>query len=78
MLKVNRVVIPFAPILRIARSGALNALARSWEREPHGEPWRNPARTEPRPPEITQDRLERANPAFSSGVDHDGEWFPFG
>jgi hypothetical protein len=31
----------------------LNALARSWEGEPHGEPWRNPARTEPRPPGIT-------------------------
>jgi hypothetical protein len=35
----------------------LNALARSWEREPHGKPWRNPARTEPRPPGITQSCL---------------------
>ena len=37
----------------------LNALARSWEGEPRGEPWRNPARTEPRPPGITQSRLAR-------------------
>jgi hypothetical protein len=37
----------------------LNALARSWEGEPHGEPWRNPARTEPRPPGITQSCLDR-------------------
>jgi hypothetical protein len=35
----------------------LIALARTWEGEPHGEPWRNPARTEPRPPGITQSRL---------------------
>ena len=35
----------------------LNALARSWEGEPPGEPRRNPARTEPRPPGITQVRL---------------------
>ena len=35
----------------------LNALARSWEAEPPGEPRRNPARTEPRPPGITQGRL---------------------
>jgi hypothetical protein len=37
--------------------GALNVLARSWE----GEPWRNPARTEPRPPGIFDGRLSIAN-----------------
>jgi hypothetical protein len=36
----------------------LNALARSWEGEPPGEPQRNPARTEPRPPGIMQSRLD--------------------
>jgi hypothetical protein len=40
----------------------LNALARSWEGEPPGEPQRNPARTEPRPTGITQSRL--ASEAF--------------
>ena len=40
------------------RAIRLNVLARSWEGEPPGEPRRNPARTEPRPPEITQDRLD--------------------
>jgi hypothetical protein len=46
----------------------LNGLARFWEGEPPGEPRRNPARTdfgglsraEPRPPGITQDRLDIA------------------
>ena len=37
--------------------GNLNHLARSWEGEPPGEPRRNPARTEPRPPGITQGHL---------------------
>jgi hypothetical protein len=37
----------------------LNALARSWDGERHGDPWRNPARTEPRPPGIMQSRLVR-------------------
>ena len=40
------------------RAIRLNVLARSWEGEPPDEPRRNPARTEPRHPEITQDRLE--------------------
>ena len=40
-----------------------NALARSWEGEPPGEPRRNPARTGPRPPGITQDPLEEASVA---------------
>ncbi len=35
----------------------LDALARSREGEPLGEPWRNPARTEPRPPGITHGDL---------------------
>ena len=39
---------------------SLNALARSWEGEPPGEPRRHPARTEPRPPGITQGRLDLA------------------
>jgi hypothetical protein len=39
------------------RSLILNALARSSEGELHCEPWRNPARTQPRPPGITQSRL---------------------
>ncbi len=38
----------------------LNAFARSWEGEPPGEPRRCPARTEPRPPRITQGRLAQA------------------
>ena len=36
---------------------ALNAFARSWEGEPPGEPRQHPARTEPRPPGITQGRF---------------------
>jgi hypothetical protein len=40
-----------------SRRSPLNALARSWEGELHCEPWRNSARTEPRPPGITQSRL---------------------
>ena len=37
--------------------GGLNAFARSWEGEPPGEPQRHPARTEPRPPALTQGHL---------------------
>jgi small conductance mechanosensitive channel len=48
------------------RPGILNALARSWVGEPHGEPWRNPARTEPRPPGITQSCLVGAMLSFLS------------
>ena len=40
------------------RAIRLNAFARPWEGEPPGEPRPNPARTEPRPPEITQGRLD--------------------
>ncbi len=36
----------------------LNALARSWEGEPPGEPLRQPARTEPRHPGIARGHLE--------------------
>jgi xanthine dehydrogenase large subunit len=40
--------------VNVARASAsLNALPRSWEHEPAGEPRRKPARTEPRPPAIT-------------------------
>ena len=46
--------------------GAVNSLARSWEGEPPGEPRRNPARTEPRPPGITQDRLDTSHLPNSS------------
>jgi hypothetical protein len=42
---------------------ALNAVARSWEGEPPGEPRREGARTEPRPPKITPGDFERADPA---------------
>jgi hypothetical protein len=48
----------------------LNAFARSWEGEPPGEPRRHPARTEPRPPEITQGCLveaERRKEGFTEG-----------
>jgi hypothetical protein len=38
---------------------SLDARARSLEGEPPDEPRRNPARTEPRPPGITQDRLTK-------------------
>ena len=38
----------------------LNAFARFWEGEPPGEPWHHPARTEPRPPGITQGHLAEA------------------
>ena len=41
------------PVNLAHASVSLNALTRSWEREPPGEPWRDPARTEPRPPGIT-------------------------
>ena len=41
----------------IHRSPRLNGFARSWEGEPPGEPRRIPARTEPRPPGITQGHL---------------------
>ena len=37
---------------------ALNGFARSWEGEPPGEPRRHPARTEPRPPGITQGHFD--------------------
>ena len=42
----------------LAAADFLNALARSWEGEPPGEPLRNPARTEPRPPRITRGCLD--------------------
>jgi hypothetical protein len=53
-------IILMVPAVGLGRT--LNALARSWEGEPHGEPWRNPARTEPRPPGITQSCLDRNGP----------------
>jgi sialidase-1 len=43
--------------IAFAFGSGLNALARSWVGEPTGEPRRNPARTEPRPPGIAQSRL---------------------
>jgi RNA polymerase primary sigma factor len=46
--------------------GAVNSLARSWEGEPAGEPRRNPARTEPRPPGFTQGGLAR--PKIAGGT----------
>jgi formylglycine-generating enzyme required for sulfatase activity len=46
-----------------SRLVGLSALARTWEGEPPGAPRRNPARTEPRPPEITQGRLELSLPS---------------
>jgi RNA polymerase sigma factor (sigma-70 family) len=49
---------PNLPRQQKAETAVSNALARSWESEPPGEPRRNPARTEPRPPEITQVRFE--------------------
>ncbi len=42
----------------IPESSVLNAIARSWAGEPPGEPRHHPARTEPRPPGITQGHLE--------------------
>jgi hypothetical protein len=51
---MDRILIPFKVI---SEAKVLNAVARSWEGEPHAEPWRNPARTEPRPPGIMQSRL---------------------
>jgi hypothetical protein len=41
------------PVNVAQASVSLNAIARSWEGEPPGEPRRNPARAEPRPPGIT-------------------------
>jgi hypothetical protein len=55
------IALPDAGVAVPARSyqaiADLKALARFWEGEPPGEPRRNPARTEPRPPGITQGRL---------------------
>jgi hypothetical protein len=45
-----------------------NALARSWEGELHCETWRNPDRTEPRPPGITQSRLAPSFKAFTEAI----------
>jgi BlaR1 peptidase M56 len=42
----------------VRRARPLNAVERSWEGEPPGEPGCNSARTEPRPPGITQGRLD--------------------
>ena len=47
----------FATDGRALLPGTLNAFARFWEGEPPGEPRHHPARTEPRPPGITQGRL---------------------
>jgi hypothetical protein len=44
----------------IAPGATLNAISPSWEGEPPGEPRRNPARPEPRPPGITHSRLDDA------------------
>ena len=44
------------------RNRATNAFTRSWESEPPGEPRRNPARTEPRPPGITHGPLGDVRP----------------
>jgi hypothetical protein len=53
-------------VLPVWLGRTLNALARSWEGEPHGEPWPNPARTEPRPPGITQSCLDRNGPGTAA------------
>ena len=48
-----------AVILLGMASPALNGFALLWEGEPPGEPRLHPARTEPRPPEVTQGRFAR-------------------
>ena len=53
--RFSRVIaLDFAPGMLESARERLSALARSGEGEPPGEPRHNPARTEPRPPEITQ------------------------
>ena len=51
------IALDFAPGMLERAAERLSAIARSGEGEPPGEPRHYPARTEPRPPGITQSRL---------------------